>query len=146
MGKVEKITSNLIELAQTAHGNFKHAAAITQGSKILSTGVNDGRRTKWRKSVKPCFHAEIAAIASFQNKFKCFKRRSNLTLWVIRIPSNKTKLTHFRDSMPCGDCYREAKKLGINTLKYSNAEGKIVSVKFKNFFSNYLTTGQRCIY
>ena len=57
MCRIEKIKNELMALAQTANGNFKHAAAITNGSKILTTGVNDGRRTKSEKKCKtlsPC--------------------------------------------------------------------------------------------
>lgn len=144
MCRIDKIKNKLSILANNAIGNFKHAAAITHGSTILTTGVNDGRRTKWRNSVKPCLHAEIAAISSFLNKFPAYKGRRNLTLWVIRIPGDTSKSNELRESMPCGDCYNEAKKLGINRIAYSTADGDIKIVKFKKFYSNYLTTGQRC--
>ena len=146
MCRIERIKNKLMALAQTANGNFKHAAAITNGSKILTTGVNDGRRTKWGKSVKPCLHAEVAAISSFLNKFPAYKGRRHLTLWVIRIPGDSSKCFELKESMPCADCYNEAKKLGINRIAYSKADGTIKIVNFNNFYSNYLTKGQTCIY
>ena len=53
MCRIEKIKNELMALAQTANGNFKHAAAITNGSKILTTGVNDGEELNGEKVLNP---------------------------------------------------------------------------------------------
>lgn len=145
MSREEKIRTHLAKAAESACGNFKHAAAITQGGKILCTGVNDARRSKWGSSLKPCFHAEVSVIAEFMNLFPNYKKKKKLILWVIRVAKD-SNVSQLRSSKPCRDCCSEAKKMGINRIAYSDEDGKIVMVKLKDFNSNYLTTGQRCIY
>ena len=47
---------------------FKHAAAVTHGSKILGSGINDGSRTKWGQWIKVCMHAEMMADAEAEQE------------------------------------------------------------------------------
>ena len=150
MCRTERISSLLYDLASSSsrHCNFKHSAAITNGSKVLSTGVNDGSRTKWGKTIKCCLHAEINALNNLKSKSSKYaftkphirKNRlrnpyRNLILWVVCI-HRTTKSPHlFRESRPCRECIEVLYEHGIRRIAHSTSDGQIVFLKIDESFS-----------
>ena len=149
-GKQRRIADILYNLALDADNNcnFKHASVITLGSKILSTGINNGYRTKWGKVIKCCLHAEIAAINNFIKLYPVIKQSKSfnkLTIWVSCIDKDSKTDKMFRDSRPCGECFYEIKKYGFKKVNFSNSEGTFTMCKpcsIKSEFS-YKTPAQK---
>lgn len=126
--KQRRIAEILYKLSVNADNNcnFKHASVITQGSKILAYGINNGYRTKWGNQIKCCLHAEIAAINNFLKNYREIKQSKSfnkLTIWVSCIDKDSKTNKMFRESMPCGECFYEIKKYGFKKVNFSNSEG-----------------------
>jgi len=150
MCRETKIINALYDLALGGDCIFKHAAAITHSSKILSTGINNGNRTKWGKSIKVCMHAEMMALMSFLRKNndyttpkKCGKF-GNLSMWVICVPNDKIKsnMGLLRKSNPCNECYNVLKSYGFKTIVYSDENGIMQKVKLKDYTNTYRSAAQ----
>ena len=147
MCRTARISNTLYNLAcsSSRNCNFKHAAAITNGSKILSTGVNDGSRTKWGKTIKCCLHAEINALNNLKSKsskyayicpsYRKTKIRNpyrNLILWVVCIHRSEDSSHLFRESRPCRECIEEVYKHGIRRIAHSTSDGNIEFLKLSH--------------
>lgn len=149
-GKQRRIAEVLYNLAENADNNcnFKHASVITQGSKILSQGINNGYRTKWGKHIKCCLHAEIAAINNLDKNYpqlKCSKSYNKLTIWVSCINNDKKTDKMFRESKPCIECITEIIKRGFKNVMFSNSSGNFSVCKpcLSTPESFYQTTAQK---
>ena len=145
MCRKEKITGILYPLAKTSPCIFKHAAAVVRGSKILSTGVNNGNRTKWKKNITICFHAEMAALWEFLAIFGEDYKFNKLCMWAIRIPNkiNKCNFGLLCKSDPCMECYLNLQKYGFGKVAYSNEFGEIDILKLSDYSTKYRSRAQQ---
>ena len=146
MCRKERITKRLYTLAQRSPCSFKHAAAVVRGSTILSTGINNNNRTKWKRNITVCLHAEMDALRTFLAIHgEDYRKFNKLCMWAIRIP-NETKSLEFglmRKSDPCMECYNNLVKYGFGKIAFSNNEGVINIVKLKDYNTIYRSNAQK---
>ena len=148
MCREQKIKSVLYNLAQTSDCKFKHAAAVVRGSKILSTGVNNGNRTKWGNNISICLHAEMDALRLFlsNNRNRTgFDKYNKLCMWVICITNEKMidSFGLFKKSDPCSECYANLNKYGFGKIAYTDSNGDINIVKLKDYYTEYRSNAQK---
>jgi deoxycytidylate deaminase len=151
MGRETRIIQTLYPLALQSKCIFKHAAAVTHGSKILGSGINDGSRTKWGQWIKVCMHAEMMALMDFlrkNNDYTTSKKENkfgNLSLWVISVPNDKQKndIGLLRKSNPCQECSRILLKYGFKYVVYSDENGEMQKVKMNNYSNCHRSNAQK---
>jgi len=104
---------------------YKHAAALIDGDRIYSAGVNQFVKTvniklKNSNEIQTHFrtiHAEISVFSRIPKK-----TAKGLDILVIRINKNFA----LKNSRPCNHCIDKLKKIGIRKVFYSNQDGNIV--------------------
>jgi deoxycytidylate deaminase len=80
-------------------------------------------------------------------KRKKHRRMVNkLTIYIARFtekgsPRRKQISGH---SAPCKTCTEKIKQLGIKKIVYVDRDGKIISCKTKNYFTEFVSSGYRC--
>lgn len=101
-----------LDLAEKSTHNFKHAALIVKGNKILSYGHN--RYTHGRNVGNiNSFHAEECTIN------KCtFKELKGATMYIARIASYGPAF-----SKPCKRCQLVLKSTGVKQVFFSSDDG-----------------------
>lgn len=111
-------TSHVVNQARKSwHENFRHGAILFDGRQILSTGYN---RPIVSKNIFNSIHAEMAAIINAKS-FKKFKKRQNLTMFVVRI----NKHDSLCNSKPCMHCQKIMKTYGVHKCLFSTSSGEI---------------------
>ncbi len=144
MCRKSKITNVLYSLAEDSPCTFKHAAAVVRGSKILSTGVNNGNRTKWKKNITVCFHAEMDALRTFLALFgDDYTKFNKLCMWAIRIPNESSDYGLLRKSNPCMECFMNLQKYGFGKIAFSNEDGDIDILKLSDYSTTYRSNAQK---
>ena len=109
----------LQEVEKSNHHQFKVAAIIFKGSRILSCGVNGIRSCsklnkkfqEWENSL----HAEQACIINARRDLK------GTSMLVIRV----NKQGEFRMAKPCGMCAGFLSSVGIKEVYYTTSTGEI---------------------
>jgi tRNA(Arg) A34 adenosine deaminase TadA len=144
MCRKSKITNVLYGLAEDSPCSFKHAAAVVRGSKILSTGVNNSNRTKWKKNITVCFHAEMDALRTFLAVFgDDYTKFNKLCMWAIRIPNESSDYGLLRKSNPCMECFMNLQKYGFGKVAFSNENGDIDILKLSDYSTTYRSNAQK---
>lgn len=97
-----------LDLARESEHNFKHAAVIVKGNKILGTAQN-----------KYC-NRSVPGIGSIHAEEKCikkctFKDLKGSNIYIARIASYGPAL-----SKPCSRCQLVLKSVGISKVFFSN--------------------------
>jgi deoxycytidylate deaminase len=116
----------LKKIASSSDIYYKHAAALIDGDRIYSAGVNQFVKTvqiklKDSNEIQTHFrtiHAEISVFSKIPKK-----TAKGLDILVIRINKNFA----LKNSRPCNHCIDKLKKIGIRKVFYSNEDGNIVS-------------------
>jgi len=96
--------------------------AFLKNGKIITSAYNrrvDGRHWEWTE------HAEVGILNKL-NKLCAFQRYSDINILVIRI-FRKTKKLGMAKPCPC--CRKKLNKYPINSIWYSDENGKIRKLK-----------------
>ncbi len=129
--KISNIIYNLIKISKHSDCDNKHAAAIIQNGKIISSGIN------CVKNNTVSLHAEVRAIQLFMYQNKC-KKLDNYDLVVIRSKNNQIRM-----SKPCIHCLEFMKDKCIRRVYYSTNDGKIISEYIDTMESNHIASKNR---
>lgn len=150
MCRNDKIKSIIVDICKTSNLSARHGAIITKGSsRVIFTGKNQ-ERSRYGNCNVPSMHAEMVVVnkiinhlrKQFFNKQQIERIMSKYTLWVGRI----TRDDIIANSMPCSDCLKKLKKIGIKRIGFSNENGDFVICNINQLTNNHLSKAQRdCI-
>jgi len=123
---------------------YKHAAALIDGDRIYSAGVNQFVKTvniklKNSNEIQTHFrtiHAEISVFSRIPKK-----TAKGLDILVIRINKNFA----LKNSRPCNHCIDKLKKIGIRKVFYSNQDGNIVGEFIDDMEKLHVSDGNKFI-
>lgn len=106
----ERIIREGIKETKKSQSEFRHAAIIFDGNRIISKGYNIPFKTHPKGSgIYTSIHAEVMAITS---AIKNRKNIDNLDILIIRM----NKRNQFLLSKPCKDCMKLIKRFNINPI------------------------------
>jgi hypothetical protein len=140
--KFDSLCGRLKIETQKATTSSKLAAAVIQGSKILSLGTSTNQKNhvhfghKRMKCSLLTVHAEVAALQDL--KHKCHDPRS-IDLVVVRYDNEGNA----RVSKPCVFCVFYFKELPIRRVYYYNEEGVLVYENKRDLVSTHMSCGSR---
>lgn len=128
----------------------QHGSVLVQNGKIISHGYNHYEVSKHSLSTNTT-HAEIDALIKyfkskninqkFLKKKNSEKKKSNkVTIYIIKIKNNQLS-----NSAPCYMCSKILKMSNIvKKIIYSCDNGNLVSVRMRDYETQYMTVGDRC--
>lgn len=150
MCRHDKIKSRIVDICKTSKLSARHGAIITKGSsRVIFTGRNQ-ERSRYRNCNVPSMHAEMVVVnkiinhlkKQFLNALQIKRIIGKYTLWVGRI----TRDNRIANSMPCSDCLKKLKRIGIKRIGFSNDNGDFVICNIIQLSNNHLSKAQRdCI-
>ena len=112
--------------------------AVVSG-KVVAKGYNNYRTySKDGLIQKTCScHAEVDTLR------KCFKQdiTKKINLYIARVTFGGDLVC----SAPCEACIKKMALFDIKTLTYFDDFGQIIKIPFKNYSTDYITSGQRAI-
>jgi len=126
--------------SQKSELEFKHGAIIFQGRKKICAGFNHNNRTTYRGNICCSLHAEMDTVVRFLNSYikihinrrqpdKIRRKMGKYSLCVVRITEQPDGQQIYMNSLPCMDCVKKLKQLGIDKVIYSNQYFEIVSAR-----------------
>lgn len=127
----------------------QHGSVLVRNGKIISHGYNHYEVSKHSLSTNTT-HAEIDALIKyfklkntnqkFIKKRDIEKKNSNkVTIYIIKIKNNQLS-----NSAPCYMCAKILKMSNIvKKIIYSCDNGNLVSVRMRDYETQYMTTGDR---
>ena len=110
---------------------YKHGAIIYQGKKKICAGYNMNTRTAYRRNLCCSIHAEMDTVTRFLNSFlkihtvgssnpdKIRRKMSKFSICVVRSSERVDGQISLMNSMPCRDCLRKLKMVGLNKVIFS---------------------------
>ncbi len=140
MNKYTSIISNLIDAAHKSTINYKLAAAIIKGGKLITKPCINTDRSHYRGCHNFSLHAEANAILNLYGKDLTYiqnsknfnvKNQKKGDLLVIRINNNG----NLCNSRPCINCLKMMKDVKIKKVYYTNNDGELVVEQVKDMIS-----------
>ena len=151
---ISKRELNFIHRAMSVAKNSpcynQHGCVLVRNGKIMSQGYNHYEVSKHSLSTNTT-HAEIDALIKyfksintnqkFVKKRDIEKKNSNkVTIYIIKIKNNQLS-----NSAPCYMCAKFLKMSNIvKKIIYSCNNGNLVSVRMRDYETQYMTIGDRC--
>jgi deoxycytidylate deaminase len=127
----------------------QHGCVIVKNGKIISKGYNHHNISKNSLSSNTT-HAEIDALTNILNKKASnqkFKKKRDknknskkVTIYVIKLKNNQLS-----NSAPCCMCTQILRMSNIvKKIIYSGENGNLVSVRMRDYKTQYISVGDRC--
>ena len=130
---------------------YKHGAIIYRGKKKICAGHNMNTRTTYRKNLCCSIHAEMDTVTRFLNSFLKIHKMSGSNPDKIRRKMNKYSICVVRsseridggilymNSMPCRDCLKKLKTVGLNKVIFSDSDNTVYSARIQQIETNHLS-------
>lgn len=134
-----KYVNMAIKEAEKSDLRAKLGCVAVVSGKVIARGSNNYRTySKDGMIERTCTcHAEINVLR------KCLKQniKKKICLYIARV----TFSGDFVCSAPCEQCVEKMKMFNIKTLTYFDDYGHTIKTNFRDYSTDYLTSGQRAI-
>jgi len=129
---------------------YKHGAIIYQGKKKICAGYNMNSRTSYRRNICCSIHAEMDTVTRFLNSFmkihtisssnpdKIRRKMSKYSICVVRSSERIDGQVNLMNSLPCRDCLKKLKMVGLNKVIFSENGNTINSARIHQIETNHL--------
>ena len=136
----EQLISRAIEHAKCSPCKMRHGCVASINGKYIAGGHNHYRVYSSDGVIdNPCScHAEMDVLHKCLKRVKSAKIKK-LTFYIVRISSTGL----LGCSAPCMDCTRMLGKFNIKRFVYSTDDGKFVSIKSKNYKTDFVTRSRK---
>lgn len=147
--KMARLASLAAEESRKSNLGYKHGAIIYQGKKKICAGYNMNSRTIYRNNICCSIHAEMDTVTRFLNSFmkihtlsgsspdKIRRKMSKYSICVVRSSIRIDGGFCLMNSLPCRDCLKKLKMVGLNKVIYSESDNTISSARIHHIETNH---------
>lgn len=130
---------------------YKHGAIIYRGKKKICAGHNMNTRTTYRNNLCCSIHAEMDTVTRFLNSFlkihkmagsnpeKIRRKMNKFSICVVRSTEKIDGQVLYMNSMPCRDCLKKLKMVGLNKVIFSDSDNTVYCARIHQIEDNELS-------